>query len=142
MSGDRSQGIKRRDAVRFWHSHKGSLVRLRLEPGQSIELEDGGPTDEGWSYSSTILELEKARTVDPLNIASGWIVTLDYRSESRCCDGRMDSEHQSYCPIEELAAWNMAEQYPGQGYENHPLLPQWHHAESSQRDYAAEAAGY
>ena len=129
--------------VRLWTRHRGSFVRLRLEEGKRITIHEGGPHEEGYTYTANVLELEKAETVDPLNIVSGYIVTLDSYTESRDCDGRLDSSEHLYCPIEQLEDLDLHTLYPGQGYEGTPRLPIWaKNRDGEFRDYAAEAAGY
>jgi len=38
--------------ARFWIDYKGSVVRLKLNPNQIVDVVFGGQTDEGYSWTA------------------------------------------------------------------------------------------
>lgn len=117
-----NEGIMKKQA-RFWTYHKSGVVRIKLNPGQTLYHSHGGPTDEGYSRTS------EAYTFDGRMVATEWQV------DARDCDGRMTHTGSSYCAVDKLAA----------GYvdaEAGVAFPAWESGEGSQRDYSAEAMGY
>ena len=109
--------------ARFWDYVSDSWVKITLRPGQQLHHSHGGSTDEGYHRQSTSWEHGGDRVVE-----------IDV-SQSRDCDGRMDTYGQYACPLEELNS---------KPWEPSPsgLLPNWKRVSSRQRDYSAEAAGY
>ena len=107
--------------VRFWVWHEGSYTRLTLHADKPVTHHSGGPTEEGYSYSTTTYRLE------------GGMVTVEHDSTSSDCDGRLDGYHSMECPVADIAAHS---------YEGEQGTPLWSPVEYSQRDYAAERAGY
>lgn len=107
--------------ARFWIDHKGSFVRLKINAGQTLGHSYGGPTEEGYSYTSQAYNFD------------GAMVACDWRTDARDCDGRMTHTGSAYCAYARLAA----------GYQEEGLaFPAWEHGETGQRDYSAEAMGY
>ena len=108
--------------ARFWVMYKGSMVKLTLIPGQTVELVEGGPMEEGYCYERTKLEF------DVETVCREWV------SESRDCDGRLDHYQDSYCPVSELNSREL--------FGVNLMLPEWRWGSASQRDYSAERMGY
>lgn len=98
-----------------------SWIKVTLSEGETKEYHTGGETEEGYSVTDYIFELE------------GGSVKLLVSNRSQDCDGRMDSYQELICPIDKLAAW---EAHDG------TMTPDWEKVDSHQRDYTAEAAGY
>lgn len=110
--------------ARFWYYHKGSHVKLTMAKGDILEFHEGGPTDEGYHYRTTVLEFD------------GEVVHMEHHSESRDCDGRLDRDSECFCPLSDLHLHTVDD------YPEWPTLPLWQRGSASQRDYAAEAMGY
>ena len=106
----------------IWYGPGDGMVRLKLKPGQTLEWESGGPCAEGWGMSGEEYEHEGSFVR-----ASSW-------SASQDCDGRHSSESEHVCPLDKLAAHHNT--------YNGLEMPDWREESASQRDYAAEAAGY
>jgi len=109
--------------ARFWTYANGSFAKITLSEGQVISHTSGGDCDEGYHWESNRWRLE-----------SGFVVR-DIDTRSRDCDGRHSSATTLVCPVELLTATAPDE------YREVPT-PQWEEADSEQRDYTAEAAGY
>lgn len=116
--------------VRFWLHWKESIVRLSLTEGQTITLNEGGPTDEGWSYRQETFTLEDGVIISTLH------------DSGADCDGRLDyfSRH-FWAPGMDVT--------PCLGYGRDGALielpecrPCWETEHAWQRDFAAQAAGY
>lgn len=107
--------------VRFWHFVNDGPVLLKLRQGQTLAHVEGGPTDEGYSYTAVQFEFDGA--------------TVIRRETTRAqdCDGRIDRCSDAICPVVDLAAG---------GDLDGVRYPAWQWADSSQRDYSAEAMGY
>ncbi len=112
-------------SARFWTRHAGDYVRLSLRDGESAELWEGGPTDEG-SYGKWT---KYSRCGD--------IIACEENRNESDCDGRHSSSWEGETTIRDLQAAEPIEWAP-----ERPPMPQWRHTDSSQRDYRAEAAGY
>ncbi|MBR0998800.1 hypothetical protein ABIF65_003718 [Bradyrhizobium japonicum] len=109
--------------ARFWHYHKSGAVKIKLRPGQTVHHSHGGRTDEGWHRESNAFQFD------------GRTVTVEWCNDGADCDGRLTRSGISHCAADRLTA----------GYhdtETGESFPDWQEGESSQRDYAAEAAGY
>ena len=107
--------------VRFLAYINEGFVKIALKDGQALAHCSGGATDEGYSYHTTRWEREN----DTIHRESSTI--------ARDCDGRLDHHHNSAVSI-----WELAEYETPDG----TLTPNWGEVSCSQRDYAAEAAGY
>ena len=124
--------------ARFWvYWHDGSWVKLTLKPGQRIELHTGGQTDEGWSYTAYVYEHMGDR------------ISREEHTASMDCDGRLDRHYADECSLSELKSEPIGEyrwdEVQGNVFVPDPSgirRPAWEKVRSSQRDYAAEAAGY
>ena len=90
-------------------------VKLTLRLGQRLVHNEGGPCDEGYSYTEEVWEHE------------GRYVTICWAMEAKDCDGRLDRFGRYRTKVSSIPN------------DHHP---EWEHEGSSQRDYAAEAAGY
>lgn len=110
-------------SAKFWFFHAG-WVRIRLRPGKSAEILMAGPTEEGYHEERIRWSHEGDR------------VTRVWTSDGRDCDGRFSTRSVVECPIDRLAT----ETSPIN--PRWPATPDWRSIERSQRDYAAEAAGY
>ncbi len=114
--------------VRFWIWFHQSPVRITLYAGKPIETCEGGPHDEGYSYSRATYSLEK----DP----EGFLVVVkEWESDGRDCDGRLTRHGICECLRPNL----------DQGYhdeEHNVVYPSWDSISRSQRDEYAEAMGY
>ena len=115
--------------ARFWQWTRNGWVKLTLRPGETIVLLDGGPTEEGWFREAIFFE------------HTGDGVTREAGFEALDCDGRLDRFDDSYCPLDALSARDTFANYACA--ENDGIFaPAWERQAASQRDYAAEAAGY
>ena len=110
--------------ARFEILAHGEQVTLTLRPGQSLSWGTWARTDEGWSSEFATWEFD------------GEYVTRDCGTDGRDCDGRLSSAHVARCHVSRLRAHS----YDIDGVIYH--APDWDTVEHSQRDYAAEAAGY
>lgn len=106
--------------ARFWVWHNDGFVRLKLSPGQAVWFETGGPTDEGYHHEYHYY------------LNEGDWVRYNYDTESRDCDGRLDTHQSFYCRVDRL------DDIETDG----PYVPHWVRLEARQRDYSAEAMGY
>ena len=104
----------------------GDYVTITLRPGQSIERYSGGATDEGWAHNVIVWAFD------------GDYVTRTEAGRARDCDGIVSWSHESACPIGLLRAHRAT----GDNVGLWPPMPEWSNGDCSQRDYAAEAAGY
>ena len=113
---------------RFWIWYKNSPVRVALKPGQTLHLWEGGRTDEGFSNQETTFFLNVARRTVEMGI--GW--------RARDCDGLHTGGSDHECRWCDLEAREPREE------NKHwvPRMPLWKKLGSSERDHAAEAAGY
>lgn len=111
-------------SARFWHFHSGSPVLIKIAAGQSLHHSHFGPTDEGFHSETSVWSFD------------GYVLTSEYYSDSRDCDGRISHHAQSTCCADELKAGYVDPDFCGIAY------PAWQHTIRGQRDYSAEAAGY
>ena len=109
--------------ARFWTLAHGSPVKITLKPGQSLAFGYSDRADEGWS------------SYHECSIHTGDAVFCDQYEDGIDCDGRMSSTHLRSCPLPELMSGNT-------DYDPAIVWPAWGRVSASQRDYAAEAAGY
>jgi hypothetical protein len=91
----------------------GSYVRITLKPGQSLKHYQYRPTDEGWESEGQYWE------------HCGDRIEHDWLTDGADCDGRL-------CRGGRLVALSLK----SSGF------PNWQEADTYQRDYAAESAGY
>lgn len=108
-------------SVKFWTRYKDSWVRLRLKDNQEVFFTEGGPNEEGYSYSSTVLRRE------------GNVVYREIANISCDCDGRFDCFCKQECSINQLSAFEV---------DDGIMVPDWREIDYSQRDYTAESMGY
>lgn len=109
--------------ARFWIDYKGSIVRLKLNQGQIVDLFHGGLTDEGYSHTAERYRFEGAK------------VTCAERTEASDCDGRITRQIFVACAVRNLdTGWHDA--------ERGVTFPEWQQLDYSQRDYSAEAMNY
>lgn len=108
--------------ARFWTYYKGSVVRLTVEEGKELVLSSGGPTDEGYSY-----------TTDTFWVRDGYLHNRVERS-SCDCDGPLYSTNNYRAALTELNdSWNDYVQV---------YYPSWERMCGWQRDVYAEKMGY
>ena len=112
--------------ARFWVCWNGSPVKLCLRPGGEITLDTGRrATDEGWS----------SEAAHYIYYAHDAVVAQERQIDGCDCDGRLTQFCASECPMSELNS-GVASEIDGMVY------PNWRDMCRSQRDYAAESAGY
>jgi hypothetical protein len=122
---------------RFWVTHNGGPVRLRLKVGQSIDLHSGGPTEEGYRWASHAYYIDREKGV----------MIGEHSWEARDCDGRMSGGGDNWAYLSELA---VRELYAGslsalerqEAKARRVRYPEWHPLNSWQSDHQAEAAGF
>jgi hypothetical protein len=108
--------------ARFWFYYNGDFVKLTLRPGQILHCAIHQPTDEGWTFDG-----EKFKHC-------GDHVAREFFTDGVDCDGRHSTHGELLCPLDQLAArWIVEDGY---------AVPDWQDISRSQRDYAAEAAGF
>ena len=107
--------------ARFWVFWNDGAVKITLKPGQSLSVEVGGPTDEGWYREGITWHHE------------GVTVRRECADDGSDCDGRLTHYGESRCCIYGLASGNEVD---GQ------QMPAWELTNRGQRDYQAERAGY
>lgn len=98
------------------YSGECNHVTITLKPGQSLSWGYGGPNEEGYSYCGYTWELD------------GGNLRMAMTSDASDCDGRLTQYRDYSARLEDLSRSG--------GF------PQWREVDASQRDYAAEAAGY
>jgi len=113
--------------ARFWFWYNESWVKLTLEPYKQIWFDEGGPNEEGYSYTHTTITHD------------GDGVGMEVNTRAKDCDGRLDAYANYFCPLDELQS-RLMENHPD--WPEIPPLPEWDRRGASQRDYSAEAAGY
>ena len=117
--------------ARFWTYVNGGWVKLTLEPGQFFEWHEGGPTDEGWDWTTHTWQ------------SIGEYVSHITARNACDCDGRMEWANRYRAHV--LALRNHLPYTPALFPlgDNKPLLvPRWETISRSQRDHEAEKAGY
>lgn len=115
--------------ARFWTWHNNGWCKLTLRPLQSLTTNEGGPTDEGYSYTSTTWT------------HAGPFVLCEWSDQCRDCDGSFDTSGSAQCPLDALKATECPRDDCTE--KGVPILcPDWQKISSSQFDYAAAAAGY
>jgi hypothetical protein len=101
--------------ARFKEWANGCEVILTLRPGQSLNWETGGADEEGWSHTGVTWRLD------------GGMIRREITNDASDCDGRLTSEYDQVARIESIDS---------------ERRPNWCEVNSTQHDYAAEAAGY
>lgn len=115
--------------ARFWIWHNQSWVKLTLQPHETLEILEGGYTDEGYSHECTTYTHD------------GDGVSREYTCNACDCDGPISNQTDSYCSLEDLRAVDMMEYYNCP--ENEGIFrPEWERTYAGQRDVYAEAMGY
>lgn len=109
--------------IRFWDYVNGP-VRLALRDGQQLRHCEGGPTDEGYSWTAITWRIEE-----------GFLVAESYTT-ARDCDGPIERRATVRAKLDELTAGRRDDDDGSIAY------PKWEATGSSQRDHYAEAAGY
>jgi hypothetical protein len=121
--------------VRFWAYVNGCAVRITLKPGQSIEHSEGGPCEEGYAYSGETWSYEDG------------IVTRQWGTDARDCDGRFTQSGEDYCRFDRLSDGNTpyiddCDRLDAPHWEG-VIWPDWKEERDTVcRDEFAEAAGY
>ena len=101
--------------ARFNEWVNGGWVTLTIRPGCALDWSSGGAHEEGWSYNHITWRLE------------GGLLSREMTTEARDCDGRHTHYSDTEARIEDIDS---------------ERRPAWNRVGESQRDYAAEAAGY
>ena len=96
-------------------------LRIRLDENETFQIHKNEPNEEGYT--------EEIQTF----YRQGDYVISEVEEDSRDCDGRHSSHRIHRCHVSMLQARITPEGV---------LIPKWERIEASQRDYAAEAAGY
>ena len=109
--------------ARFWEFAHGSPVKVTLRPGERKSWGTAQQTEEGWESEWVIWE------------HAGDKVLRESGADGTDCDGRLSTFNEYVCPLNKL-------HWGGWGGEGIGRFPEWEKLDSSQRDYAAEAAGY
>jgi len=112
--------------ARFWVLVNDGWVRLSLGVGQVLEHTEGGPHDEGYSYTGTAWKRE--------GHGREGFVDVSHTTRSRDCDGPLDTYSNAQCRVDAL------EDHPS--FDGEVPVPDWEKVSSYQRDYFAEAMGY
>lgn len=100
--------------AQFKSPETGKIITVAI--GQHITEQGGGPTDEGYHHWGTQYAFD------------GTVLTREYSSSSRDCDGRMDSHHTA------TAHWSAI---------NHETKKvKWTTIDRGQYDHSAARAGY
>ena len=107
--------------ARFWIFVNDGPVQITLKPGQRLSWSEFHRHEEGWSSQSLSWEYD------------GRTITHEYDLDGADCDGRLSSGGVTICSLEDLLSGNELDGV---------TFPRWEHADSFQRDYAAESAGY
>lgn len=111
--------------ARFWiNLGADNAVRVKLNPGQSIEWSRNGRTEEGWSAEGETYRLE------------GDTVVREWWTDGADCDGRLSDAGEAICRVDALDAYSY--QWEGKWHS----APLWTVVDRYYRDYQAEAAGY
>lgn len=113
--------------VRFWVYVNGGYVRLTLPPGGKVIAHVKCDDAEGEGFSRNVQTWERHPEMHGFALRK---VT----EKGRDCDGGYSFGYQMVCAYDRLA--RILCMFTG----HH--TPDWQPAESEQRDYAAEAAGY
>jgi hypothetical protein len=109
--------------ARFWTYTNKGLVRIALRKGKALHHVEGGPDDEGYSYTSTTYSFD------------GDNVVVESHTRACDCDGPIERGHAIYARLRELAVIRNED-------DTHSF-PHWQELQAGwQRDTFAEQAGY
>lgn len=111
--------------ARFWVlTPGGGYCKVTLHPGQKLNHQHHGHNGEGWTSAYESYEY------------TGNMVLAVYETDGTDCDGRSSFRGESWAHIMALESGN--DLGDGTGIR----FPKWNAVSRSQRDYAAERAGY
>lgn len=116
------------DNLRFWDFVNGGWVKLTLYPGKRLQHTRGGPCDEGYQWTTETWWRD-----------DDGLVHCRYQTDGRDCDGRYSSEQEVTCDPKFL---DLNDATDADGNRLGFGTPAWATFHSSQRDHAAEVAGY
>jgi len=102
--------------ARFKTYANGSDATITLRPGQTLSHSEGGPDEEGYSYSATLYRYD------------GETVVREITTTACDCDGRLDRYYDQIWPVN--------------GPLNSYGYPDWEDLRAYQRDHFAEAMNY
>ena len=102
---------------RFRTSHHGSDVIITIRPGQRLNPDERGPTDEGWSSFSQVWELSD----------DGTELRREITSDGCDCDGRLTQYYDQIADAFRL---------------DNSRWPHWVDVHSEVYDQFAQAANY
>jgi len=111
--------------ARFWLMTGKGAVKLTLAPGEQLRFSEGGPTDEGYSYTGTEVTYDAERGK----------LLLAVTTNARDCDGPLQTWDDYLVDVRDLKKIPSSED-PGISY------PNWERWASGQYDAYAAAAGY
>ncbi len=123
----RVEGRRNPTTARFWIMLADGWARLSLRDGESLSHCEGGPHEEGYSWTTTVY------------LRDGSTLTMEEETRSRDCDGSYYGTWSGTCEIALLSSHDLGPDYgpaPGVG------VPLWEGLDSAQRDFSAEQAGY
>ena len=116
--------------MKFWIRHNQDWVKLNIHPGEVISYTSGGPTEEGYSYTTEWWSLNGSRL---------W---REVYTRSRDCDGPreywLEQQQDNEEPWVEAGHYNDGGEWIGLGLRK----PNMRRVGSRQRDYFAESMGY
>lgn len=128
--------------ARFWIWHRGGYVKLSIPAGHKFTHFHADRHEEGWSIEETSWEFD------------GHKVTIHAETDGTDCDGRLSSSDVLTCPVSRLRdrvphagvvinddRWDVVQKY-NSVIDGEIRLPAFDYVSQSQRDYAAERAGY
>lgn len=121
--------------VRLWISYNDSFAKITLKDGQEVTLREGGPTDEGYCYETSVYQYFREE---------GKVYSSIERN-AKDCDGRLDTFSDYYFDVcnchtyHEWVGWNEE----GEDiYDDEIELVEWQKISSRQRDQFAAMMGY
>lgn len=104
--------------ARFWVWWNDGWVKLRLKPGEVIQLYESHDTDEGFSFQNEIYEHDDD------------YISCHVQSGGRDCDGPLEHHSVYECTLQELQP------------AADSVSPPWRKVKAWQRDAYAEQMGY
>lgn len=124
-----------KERVRLWVHYKDSYVKITLKDGEEVTFRDGGPTDEGYDYSTYSYQYFREE---------GKVYSSIERN-ARDCDGRLDTFHDFCFDVNNYKTQSAFIDWDSEGeciYDDSIQLPEWEKIRSSQRDQFAALMGY
>ncbi len=118
--------MMRQDAnARFWLMTGKGPVKVTLPPGQKLRFSEGGPTDEGYSYTGTEVAYD----------AEHGRLLLEVATKARDCDGPLETWDDYLVDLRDLKKVPSIK-------DSSICFPAWERWTSGQYDTFAAQAGY